>query len=69
MSEIMNSVNYHPGSIPDHSALLCEVKCDISDQRKLYYQKVVSQSDTTVNEEYTSDYEHDANLLDLNESI
>ena len=29
MSDIINSLDYNPESIPDHSLLMCEIKCPV----------------------------------------
>ncbi|VDI14403.1 Hypothetical predicted protein [Mytilus galloprovincialis] len=40
MSDVIDSVNYHPESIPDHSILLCDIKCVMKQNSENYDCKV-----------------------------
>ncbi|CAC5394458.1 unnamed protein product [Mytilus coruscus] len=40
MSDVIDSVNYHPESIPDHSILLCDLKCVVKQNSENYDCKV-----------------------------
>lgn len=40
MSDVIDSVNYHPESIPDHSILLCDLKCVMKQNSENYDCKV-----------------------------